>query len=105
MLAIQEAREFVPASRAKEETWGDDRDQQRDCVQGLLDPCSPVLPPSDVVSVLKDREFLAGLRLDFGAQPLAEPGELAVVVLVVEADITHERRWLSSLHAHPSRDR
>ena len=40
-------------------------------------------------------EVLAGLYPDLGGEPVAERGELPVVVPVVEPGIAHERRWLA----------
>jgi hypothetical protein len=90
-LMDQEALDLGAAGVAAEKARGNDRDKQRHRVQGLLDSDLPVLTPGDVFAVLKDREFLAGLHLDLGAEPLAELGELAVVVLVIEAHVAHER--------------
>ncbi|CAM5688517.1 hypothetical protein SGLAM104S_07720 [Streptomyces glaucescens] len=96
-LPLQEAAHLVPARRAAEQTRGDDDQQQRHRVQRLVDALLPVLAPGDVVAVLEDGEFLAGLRPDLRGEPFPELRELAVVVLIVEADMAHERR---GLHRH-----
>jgi hypothetical protein len=49
---------------------------------------------------LEDEEFLAGLHPDLGGQAFPKRGELAVVVLVVEPGIAHERGRLACHAGH-----
>jgi len=60
------------AGRAREEAGRHHGNQQRHCVEGLVDARPPVLPPGDVAAVLENGEILADLHAHLGAEPLAE---------------------------------
>ena len=94
-LPRQEPLDFRTAGGAAEKTGGDDDQQQCHRVQCLVKPLLPVLPPGDVMAILKDQKLLAGLHPDLGAESLTELAELTVVVLIIETDVAHERGWVA----------
>src|SRR5690348_15187358 len=86
---------FRATGRATEKAGGNYRYQKSHRIQRLVNTLLPVLPPGDIVAVLEDQKLLACLHPDLGGKSLAELRKLAVVMLVVEAHVAHERGRLA----------
>jgi len=57
--------------------------------------------PRNVTTILKDQELFASLHPHLSAEPFTELGELTVIVLIIGADIAHERGRRAWHERHP----
>jgi hypothetical protein len=102
LLASGEVLELVAAGWALEVVRRQDRDEEGHFVQRAFDAFLPCLTPRDALAVLEDVEPAAGERPYRVAQPHLKRGQLAMLVLVIEVCVAHERGWPGRLdHRSP----
>lgn len=90
LLVLEEPLELLAAPLPAEVAGGDNRHEDLDLADGVLDPAPPVLAPADVLGVEEELDVPAeerDLRLQLGVEPLRDS---ATVVLVVLADVAQE---------------
>jgi len=92
-FSLEKSQEFFPAKRASEKIGRDHGDQEGRGVNSQVDPRFPILPPQNIIPILKYRNLLAGLRSYFPLKCRAQQGYSATIMLVIEASITQKCCW------------